>query len=83
MKHFANISTLTGVRLLAADVNNSANINSVDALLIMKRFVMIINSFVTGDWCFDKKEVSIPLNGNVVLPIRAVCYGDVDASLNP
>lgn len=83
MRHFANMAYLSGVRLLAADVNNSGNINSIDALLIMRRFTSIIDSFVTGDWCFDTRLITIPPNGNIVKQIKAVCFGDVNGSFNP
>ncbi|MCX6270105.1 MAG: dockerin type I domain-containing protein [Bacteroidetes bacterium] len=83
MKHFALMTHLSGVKVLAADVNNSGTINSVDALLTMRRFVLLITSFASGDWCFDTRDITLPPNGSVIKQIKSVCYGDVDGSFTP
>jgi hypothetical protein len=63
----------------AANVNNDANINPVDALLVNRRFVAAIQSFTISDWQFENPVVTVA-NGNVSQNIKAVCAGDVDGS---
>lgn len=83
MKHFTGLTPLSGIRLKAADVNNSGNVNSVDALLIMKRFVGLETSFPSGDWCFTHQIINLLPDENKIIPVQALCFGDVDASLIP
>lgn len=82
MKHFVGITPLTGLRLLAADVNGLNGVNSVDALLCAKRFVNQINSFPVGDWIFEVKDVTI-VNSDQVNNFKALCYGDVNGTYTP
>lgn len=82
MQHFTGIYNLTGLRLEAADVDISNYINSVDALYVAQRFVLLINSFPAGDWVFEKPTVTV--NGSpVVMDIKGLCVGDVDGSYVP
>ena len=82
MRHFTQISTLSGLNLLAADVMNAGAVNSVDALYVMKRFTLYINSFPVGDWISNKPSVII--NNDVqVVDVKASCYGDVNGSYTP
>ncbi len=83
MKHFVNVTPLSGLNLKAADVDGSTYVNSGDALLIAKRFVNMISSFTVGNWCTEKPVITITGSGNVAQNIRALCYGDVDGSLIP
>ncbi|HRY32030.1 MAG TPA: dockerin type I repeat-containing protein [Bacteroidales bacterium] len=80
MKHFVNINLLTGLRLQAADVDNSGYVNSIDALSVMKRFVNLINSFPAGDWKFESPSAIYQWQQFTQLNIKGVCNGDVDAS---
>jgi len=83
LKHFVSMSILSGLRLKAADVDNSTQVNSIDALLVQKRFVSLINSFPAGDWLFDL-PVSLNIGTqNVNLPVFGICTGDVNASWTP
>lgn len=83
LKHFVGMTTLTGLYRKAADVDLSGQINSIDALLIQKRFVSLINSFPAGDWMHDLPP-SVTLNSqNISLPIQVICTGDVNASWTP
>ena len=66
--------------LKVADVDNSGAVNSVDALLVLKRFVGIINSFPAPDWQYDTDAISIAANGMTNVQIKALCSGDVDGS---
>ncbi len=82
MKHFAMITPLTGIRLVGANVNGDATVNSIDALMVAKRFVNQISSFPVGDWAFEVKTVVIT-NADAVNNFKALCYGDVNGSYTP
>ncbi len=82
LRHFAQLETLSGLRFIAADVNNNQVINSVDGLLIARRFVAISNSFVTGDWYSESDTLEIG-TAQISRNIRAICYGDADGSYIP
>ncbi len=77
------MAILTGLNRKAADADNSTQINSIDALLVQKRFVSLITSFPAGDWLFDL-PVTVTLGAqNLALPVKAICTGDVNASWTP
>ncbi|MCX6270128.1 MAG: DNRLRE domain-containing protein [Bacteroidetes bacterium] len=80
LKHFVGITTLEGVFFKAADVNQDNSVNSTDAMMILQRFIQDINTFPPGDWCFENPEVALPDPNPVVLNIKGLCYGDLDAS---
>ncbi|MCX6270428.1 MAG: ice-binding family protein [Bacteroidetes bacterium] len=82
-KHFVGLSILNGIRLSAADVDNSDYVNSIDAMMVMKRFVGIINSFPSGNWLFNPHSVTLSGNGIFTDNLKALCYGDVNGSYNP
>jgi len=83
LKHFVSMSLLTGLNRKAADADNSSQINSIDALLVQKRFVSLITSFPAGDWMFDL-PLTVTLGAqNSVLTVKAICTGDVNASWTP
>ncbi|MEI6576901.1 MAG: C10 family peptidase [Bacteroidota bacterium] len=79
-KHFTAIAFLTGLRVKAADVNNSGFINVTDALLVARRFTAIITSFPAGNWCFETFPVTSLGSGTIVQNLKGLCYGDVNAS---
>ena len=79
-RHFAQVQPLTGLRALAADVNNSQAINATDALQISRRFASVITSFPTGDWIYSHSSVSIQAGSSQTLHIQTLCAGDVNAS---
>ena len=82
MQHFVNIDTLTGLKLGAADVDNSSAVNTTDALYVMQRFVNMINFFPAGDWLFETKTVTI-IGSDVINDFLGLCYGDVNGSNIP
>ncbi len=82
MRHFVNINQLAGLRLQAADVDNSGYVNSIDALSVMKRFVNLTNSFPAGDWKFESPYAVWQWQQFTQLNVKGVCTGDVDASYN-
>ncbi len=82
LNHFAQISTLTGMKLAAADVNWSHTINGTDALYVMRRFAGMISSFPAGNYLYHTDTVYI--NGNQITNnFKMLCFGDVDASYAP
>jgi hypothetical protein len=83
LKYFTGMDSLSTIRREAADVNSSASINSIDALLIAKRFVALISSFAAGDWYFEIPVVQITNGPNESFTIKGLCYGDVNGSYNP
>ncbi|MCX6269838.1 MAG: C25 family cysteine peptidase [Bacteroidetes bacterium] len=83
MKHFVGLSTLTGIRKKAADVDGSGVVNSIDALASQRRSVGMINSFPAGDWAFEIPQVSMSGFEMVTANFKGLCYGDVNGSYNP
>ncbi len=83
LKHFVNIAPLTGVKLKAANVDNSASVNSLDAMLISRRFTGSITSFAAGNWVFEKPVFVFTGNANVTQNIKGLCTGDVNGSYQP
>ncbi|MBP7849977.1 MAG: T9SS type A sorting domain-containing protein [Lentimicrobiaceae bacterium] len=57
MRHFVQLDTLRGIRLMAGDVNLSGAANTSDALLIGQRFAGLINSFPVQDWLLEPDTV--------------------------
>ena len=81
-RHFTGATTLTGLRLKAADVNGSNTINSLDALTANRRFSGGISSFNVGNWVYETQSVvwnGTPINKN----LKALAYGDVNGSYTP
>ncbi len=83
LRHFVGIDPLSGLRLLAADVNASGSVNSGDALLIAKRFVGLSDNFPSGDWLFEFPEAEVLPGFTQNIGIHALCYGDVNGSYMP
>lgn len=81
-RHIVSLATISGVNLTAADVNNSNSVSSADALLVLRRTVGMISSFVIGDWTSELKTVYISTNTQN-LDIKVLCYGDVNGSYIP
>ncbi|MEI6575801.1 MAG: hypothetical protein WCO63_06450 [Bacteroidota bacterium] len=82
MKHFVGIQSLSGLKLQAANVDLNQLVQSVDGLLIMRRFVNIINAFPTSDWVYDNTFFTAS-NNTTVLNVNCLCRGDVDGSYHP
>ena len=81
LRHFTQISSLADLNKYAADVNGNGYINSLDALLVAKRFIQTINSFPAGDWITD--DLTVNINQNTVVDFSALCFGDVNGSYVP
>ena len=82
MLHFVQSITLTGLPLIAADVDSSGYINATDALMIAQHFVSIINKFPAGEWIFEDANYYIS-GSDFHITIKALCFGDVDRSYIP
>ncbi len=82
LTYFTGTSTLSGLRLKAGDSDNSGYVNSVDALLVAKRFVGIQNYFPAGDWVFEKPLIAVS-GSNITINLKGLCVGEVDGSYIP
>jgi len=82
-RHVVGISLLSGVNLLAADVNGSNTVSSADALFVLRRTVGLISNFPTSDWVSDNKYIGIYANNLTGQNISVLCMGDVNASYYP
>jgi|GEM_PF-4318013 hypothetical protein len=83
LKYYTGAENLWGLPLAAANVNENPVINSADALIVFKRFVHMIGSFIVGDWIFEQPEIQINAQGIYNADIHGLCHGDVDASFTP
>jgi hypothetical protein len=82
-RHFSNTQLLSGLRVVAADVNGSTSINSTDALNISRRTAAVITSFSVGNWYFESPQLSLSGGTTSNQNVRGLCYGDVNGSYNP
>lgn len=80
LKHFVGISYLSGLRLIAANVDNNTFVNSLDALVAARRFVGLITTFPVGDWYFQSPSVSVSGSNTYTVDFQGICYGDADGS---
>lgn len=83
LRHFVGLAPLTGLSLLASDVDNNGYTNSADALQVLTRFTGIISSFMAGDWVFEQVVVVIDGTHNVTRNILGLCVGDVNKTYVP
>ena len=81
-KHYVMLALLTGLNKSAADVNNSGFINSLDALIIAKRFTGIISTFSLPDWLYSADTIILG-SSPVVHNLKSICSGDVNGSYIP
>jgi len=78
-RHTAQVASLTGLRLSAADVNASNSVTSTDALQVSRRVAQAISSFSAGNWKYGNPSISV--NDNTVTQnVKAICTGDVNGS---
>ncbi len=75
-------ATFTNLQNLVADVNNSNEITTTDALLIMRRGIGM-DPHYTGvdDW--RTLETEIVVSENITKNLQTICNGDVNASYVP
>ena len=84
LRYFGGSISLTGLNLLAGDVNARGLVNAMEAQTIARRTIRLVNQFAAGDWLYSQQEVSVlPSASPMQLTLQALCYGDVNASYNP
>ncbi|MCX6272721.1 MAG: dockerin type I domain-containing protein [Bacteroidetes bacterium] len=83
LKHFVGMQPLTGLKLAAADANSDGIVNSVDALMIVERFIWAISVFPGSDWVSEQPLVIIPATTFAPVDIKVLCRGDVNGSYIP
>jgi hypothetical protein len=83
LKHFVGMNLLTGLNLVAADVNGGGIVNAADALAVQKRFVGLVNEFPVGDWVSENFFVTFTESGTITANIKVQCTGDVNGSYIP
>lgn len=82
-RHAIGIITLTGLRLAAADVNQSTTVNSSDAVLVQRRSVGIaVPSWTLSDWMYESYNLSVS-STNISQNVLGLCSGDVNGSYVP
>jgi hypothetical protein len=83
LKHFVGTNPLTGLPLLASDVDANGYTNSSDGFHVLRRFTGLIDNFYAGDWIFEPVQVVIDGTHNVTRNIKGLCVGDVNRSHVP
>ncbi|HRY32059.1 MAG TPA: hypothetical protein P5531_03725 [Bacteroidales bacterium] len=83
LRHFVGLSNLSGLFQYAANVDNSPAVNSIDALMIAKRYTNSINSFPSGDWAFFPYDLTLTASSYNTYNMNGLCYGDVNGSNVP
>jgi hypothetical protein len=81
-RYYVGLVELDDLQLLAADVSNNKIINNGDALLIVQRYVELIDSFSDGkdDWVFYPQIDTIEVNDNMSFSFKGLAAGDVNKS---
>ena len=75
------LETLSEHQLIAGDVNLDGNVDEVDAALILKKCVFLIDRFPAGSWAFAPASKSVTLTGNTqTVDFIAILIGDIDGS---
>ena len=82
LNHTVHISTLTGIKLAAADMNLSSTVNATDALYAMNRFTGNISSFPSGDLFMEIDTVIVDIS-HVTYNLKMLWFGDVNGSYFP
>lgn len=81
MRHFTHQSLLSPTQETAADVNGSCTVNGTDAMLILKRYVGLLEEFPVGN-CLYICDSVIANDNNFTYNTQMYWYGDVDFSYN-
>ncbi|MCX6271561.1 MAG: hypothetical protein NTU44_10135 [Bacteroidetes bacterium] len=83
LRFFIGFTMLEGLRIQAADINNSGYVNSSDALLIQKKFVGMIEDFPGNRWIAEEKSVSISDSSAQIVNLKIICKGDDNGDYVP
>lgn len=83
-RHGSLVTVLTGLPLLASDVNNSGQTNGTDALQIQRFSSLLQSSFARGSWIFSPPQ-TITLQGGqtATVNLQSIATGDVNTSFTP
>ncbi|RJP67762.1 MAG: hypothetical protein C4539_09880 [Ignavibacteriales bacterium] len=84
VRYFAGLEILDELQLLAANVNNNNLVNSGDALLILQRYLGVINEYPNNkpDWVFSfTDDIYIVNQPGQQLVIYCLSTGDVNRSM--
>ncbi len=82
LKHFVQLSPLQGMKLQAANVDLNPVVNSIDALMVSRRFTGLLSSFLVGDWLIEQPVVNFT-GDSLFQSIHALCFGDANGSYVP
>ncbi len=86
VRYFAGLEILNELQLLAANVNNNNLVNSGDALLILQRYLGVINEYPNNkpDWVFSfTDDIYVVNQPEQQLVIYCLATGDVNRSMQP
>ena len=83
LKHLVHLTTLIGLRFEAGDTDNNLVINSIDALMISKKFTGQIQGFPAGSWYFESPQLTLSGNTGFIQNVKGICIGDCNASYLP
>jgi hypothetical protein len=83
-RHSTQLAALSGLPLLASDVNNSGQTNGTDALQIQRFASFLQSSFARGAWVFSTPQtVTVVAGQTSTVNLQSVATGDVNASYTP
>ena len=81
LQHSVGLITLDSNQLIAGDVNGDGTVNEVDASLILKMAVQLIDHFDAGSWAFVPATKSVTLTSTTTtVSFTAILIGDIDGS---
>lgn len=83
LRNRVGLEELSALQRIAADVNGDGNVDEVDASLILKKTVKLIDTFDAGSWAFNPAYISTNLRSvQSAVSFTAILIGDVDGSWN-
>lgn len=81
LQYSVGLVTLDDNQLIAGDVDGSGTVNEVDASLILKKSVQLIDHFDAGSWAFVPATQSKTLTSTTTtVNFTAILIGDIDGS---
>ena len=83
LRNRVGLEELSALQRIAADVNGDGNVDEVDASLILKKTVKLIDTFDAGSWAFNPAHIKTNLRSvQSAVSFTAILIGDVDGSWN-
>jgi hypothetical protein len=85
LRNFGGRINLSGLYLLAGDVNARGLVNAMEAQTISRRTIRLLNQFPAGDWLYSQQNINVvpSAQGMMRVDLQALCYGDVNGSYFP